>query len=130
MWNYLKKIGKFIMNLFKVNGELSIDTSNIWINGERSDLSICKMSESEYTELVKSDSCISNMLYVVESDFINANGQQLKNLADPTDQQDAVTKKYFEENMPKDLDFDESKYVLKSDLKDNVKNIMLDLLKN
>jgi hypothetical protein len=33
MWNFLKKIGELIMNLFKVNGELSIDTSNVFVNG-------------------------------------------------------------------------------------------------
>lgn len=85
MWKFLKKIGKFIMNLFTVNGELSIDTSNIYVNGEKADLSVCKISQSEYNELVRNESCSSNTLYVVESDYIDACGQQIKNVAEPID---------------------------------------------
>jgi hypothetical protein len=85
MWNFLKKIGKFIMNLFTVNGELSIDTSNIYVNGEKADFSVCKISQSEYNELVRNESCLSNTLYVVESDYIDACGQQIKNVAEPID---------------------------------------------
>ena len=33
-------------------------------------------------------------LYIVKSDCIDAYGQQMKNVADPTDAQDAVTLKY------------------------------------
>lgn len=40
MWKLLKKIGKFIMNLFTVNGELSIDTSNVYVEGQKADLTI------------------------------------------------------------------------------------------
>ena len=117
------------MNLFTVNGELSIDTSNIYVNGEKADLSVCKIRQSEYNELVKNESCLSNTLYVVESDYIDAYGQQMKNVADPTDAQDAVTLKYAQENFGK-YEIDESKFVLKNELKDLVKEAVIDLLKN
>ena len=129
MWKFLKKIGKMIMNLFTVNGELSIDTSNIYVNGEKADLSVCKIRQSEYNELVKNESCLSNMLYVVESDYIDACGQQIKNVAEPIDAQDAVTLKYAQDNFGK-TNIDESKFVLKNEFKDLVKDAVIDLLKN
>ena len=117
------------MNLFTVNGELSIDTSNIYVNGEKADLSVCKIRQSEYNELVKNESCLSNTLYVVESDYIDAYGQQMKNVADPTDAQDAVTLKYAQDNFGK-TNIDESKFVLKNEFKNLVKDAVIDLLKN
>jgi hypothetical protein len=72
MWNFFKKIGNFIMNLFKVNGEISIDTSNVYIDGQQVDLSVCKITQSEYDKLVYENNCLSNTLYVVETDYINA----------------------------------------------------------
>ena len=117
------------MNLFIMNGELSIDTSNIYVNGQKTDLSVCKIRQSEYNELVKNESCLSNTLYVVESDYIDAYGQQMKNVADPTDAQDAVTLKYAQDNFGK-TNIDESKFVLKNEFKDLVKDAVIDLLKN
>ena len=75
MWKFIKKIGQMIMNLFKVNGELSIDTSNIYVNGKQTDLSVCTIKKSDYEKLVINDECQLNTLYVVESDFIDAYGQ-------------------------------------------------------
>ena len=72
MLELMKKVWNAIMNLFKVDGNLSIDTSNVYINDEKTDLSICKMSSLDYYELVKEDRCLSNVLYVVSSDVINA----------------------------------------------------------
>ena len=37
-----------------------------------------------------------NVLYVVDSDIIDAYGQQMKNLGDPTDLSDAATKGYVD----------------------------------
>jgi hypothetical protein len=85
MWNFIKKLGRIIMNLFTVNGELSIDTSNVYVDGTKADLSVCKISQSEYNKLVQNESCLSNTLYVVESDYIDAYGQQIKNIAEPID---------------------------------------------
>ena len=33
------------MNIFKVDGNLSIDTSNVYVNGEKADLSVCNISD-------------------------------------------------------------------------------------
>jgi len=84
------------MNMFKVDGNLSIDTSNVYINGEKTDLSVRAVSDAEYERLVLDGACGSNVIYVVSSDCINAYGQQLKNLAAPTDRSDAATKEYID----------------------------------
>ena len=39
-----------------------------------SDLSVIKLSSNEYQDLVESNATLSNALYIVESDFINAYG--------------------------------------------------------
>lgn len=119
------------MNLFTVNGELSIDTSNVYVNGTKADLSVEKIKYSDYAALVTEEKCLSNVLYVVESDYVDMHGEQIKNLADPTNDQDAVTLKYAKDNFTNvQVDIDESKFVLKTELKDLVKDTMIDLLKN
>ena len=62
-----------------------------------SDLSVIKLSSNEYQSLVSSKATLSNALYIVESDFVNAYGQQIKNLANPTDLSDAATKGYVDD---------------------------------
>lgn len=62
------------MSLFTVNGELSIDTSNVFINGEQTDLSVCTIKQSDYEKLVIEENCQINTLYVIESDYIDAYG--------------------------------------------------------
>jgi len=96
MLKLMKKAWNAIMNLFKVDGNLSIDTSNVYIDGKNTDLSICKMSSSDYYELVKEDRCLSNVLYVVSSDFINAYGERVENVACPEVSSDAATKGYVD----------------------------------
>ena len=41
------------MSLFTVNGELSIDTSNVYVDGQKIDLTIQKIAYKDYIELVK-----------------------------------------------------------------------------
>ena len=84
------------MNMFKVDGNLSIDTSNVYVNGSKVDLSVCNVSDTEFHQLVAEDKCESNVIYVVSSDYINAYGQQLKNVAAPTELSDAATKEYVD----------------------------------
>ena len=55
------------------------------------ELSVVKLSANEYEQLVASDTTLSNTLYIVEDNFINAYDQQIKNLAFGTDLSDAVT---------------------------------------
>ena len=44
MFKIFKKIKDAIMSLFGVNGQLSIDTSNVFINGNKSDLSVMQLT--------------------------------------------------------------------------------------
>ena len=96
MTKLLQRVWSIIMNIFKVDGNLSIDTSNVYVNGEKADLSVCNISDVDYSKLVVEGKCKSNVIYVVSSDNINAYGQQLKNLAAPTDLSDATTKEYVD----------------------------------
>ena len=99
MFGLIKKVWSAIMNMFKVDGNLSIDTSNVYINGEKADLSVRAVSDAEYARLALEGACLSNVVYVVSSDCVNAYGQQLKNLAAPTDPGDAATKEYVDEQV-------------------------------
>ena len=74
-----------------VKGELTAD-------GEYSDLSVVKIAKAEYDELValSGDTLSNNVLYVIDSDYEDAYGQQIKNLADATDLSDAVNKKQLD----------------------------------
>ena len=94
--NILRKVWSAIMNIFKVDGNLSIDTSNVYVNGEKADLSVCNISYADYSKLVVDGKCESNVIYVVSSDYVNAYGQQIKNLAAPTELNDAATKEYVD----------------------------------
>ena len=62
------------MNMFKVDGNLSIDTSNVYVNGEKADLSVCSISDVDYSTLVVEGKCEDNVIYVVSSDNIDAYG--------------------------------------------------------
>lgn len=87
------------MNMFKVDGNLSIDTSNVYVDGMKADLSVCHMSDTDYHGLVNEGRCQDNVIYVVSSDFINAYGDQVKNVAAPIDSDDAATKQYVDEQI-------------------------------
>lgn len=65
--------------------------------GKYSDLSVIKVTAAEYAQKVKDGTNLdSNILYIVSSDYIDAYGQQMKNLAEPTDLSDAATKNYVD----------------------------------
>ena len=123
MFKIFKKIKDAIMSLFGVNGQLSIDTSNVFINGNKSDLSVRQLSWTEYSNLVKNNACISNVLYIVENDCVDAFNMQIKNVADPTDSQDVVTLGYLKNNFGTN-----SQYVTKDELSANMISIMKNLL--
>lgn len=57
MLKALKRIWSTIMNMFKVDGNLSIDTSNVYVNGVKADLSVCHMSDTVYHDLVNEGRC-------------------------------------------------------------------------
>ena len=75
---------------------ISID-SKIFIDGISAE-SLCAIhiSQDDYYQRVKDGQISSNVLYVVSSNYINAYGQQLKNLAAPTELSDATTKEYVD----------------------------------
>lgn len=56
----------------------------------QTDLSIVKLSANDYAYLVATSATLSNCLYIVEDDIINACGQQISNLAPGTGLSDAV----------------------------------------
>ena len=60
--------------------------------------SLCAIhiSQDDFYQKVKDGSLLSNELYVVSSDYINAYGQQIKNLSAPSDLSDATTKQYVD----------------------------------
>jgi len=43
------------------------------------------ISNTDYWTLVATETVDPNTLYVVSSDYVNAYGQQIKNVLDPTD---------------------------------------------
>lgn len=61
------------------------------------DISVVKLSANEYEQLVVDGNALSNCIYVVEKSFIDAYGEQIRNLASPTDLSDAATKKYVDD---------------------------------
>ena len=64
--------------------------SSTYVDGQRTDLSVMHISQSDYHELVASGDVLSGMLYIVSSDGIDAYGQRLSNLADAQEISDAV----------------------------------------
>lgn len=77
-------------------------SSKIWIEDRISgtisghgDLSVVKMTRDSYEEIAVGSLC-SNVLYVVESDYINAYGQALKYLTmtDDPEESEAATQHY------------------------------------
>ena len=66
---------------------------------ERADLSIVKLNALEYAQLVSTSAIISNCLYVVEDSYRDAFGEQIKNVAAPTDLSDAATKGYVDDRV-------------------------------
>ena len=61
-----------------------------------SDLSVVKLDAQEYSNLLVSNALLSNALYIVQDDYIDAYGQQIKNIALPMDLSDAATKGYVD----------------------------------
>ena len=58
-------------------------------------LSVVHISQEEFYQKVVASALLSNELYVVSGNYINAYGQQLKNLAYPKDLSDAITIEYL-----------------------------------
>lgn len=64
---------------------------DITIDGEAtSSLGFKHISQEEYHDLVVNDKILSNVVYVVSSDYLNMYDEQIKNLAPGTDPKDAI----------------------------------------
>lgn len=78
-------------------------SSTVYVESEGekfNQLSVVKISKSEFDAKVGSGSPLQgNVLYVVDSNIIDAYGQQMKNLADPTELSDAANKKYVDDSL-------------------------------
>ena len=71
--------------------------SKIFIDGVSAQ-SLCAVhiSQEDFYEKVITSSLLSNELYIVSSECINAYGQQVKNVGQPVDLSDAATKEYVD----------------------------------
>lgn len=69
------------------------------INWQYGDLSIAKITDDDYHQLVVDNDVVSNMLYVVSSENINAYGQRIVNLGNPNVSSDAASKQYVDDNV-------------------------------
>ena len=63
------------------------------------DLSVVKIGKTSYELSAVSDMLLSNVLYIISDDYLDAYGQQMKNLAAPTELSDATPKKYVDDNV-------------------------------
>ena len=78
-------------------------SSTVYVEAESetfNQLSVIKISKADFDAKVGSGSPLQgNVLYVVDSTIIDAYGQQMKNLAAPTDLSDATNKQYVDEGL-------------------------------
>jgi hypothetical protein len=95
-------VDTFITDNNIIHNELSTNIENkIYIsdeeNGERfTDLSIIKITEHDYNALVSIGQLNKGVLYIVESENINAYGKTINNVGTPVLSSDAVNKDYVD----------------------------------
>lgn len=74
---------------YVTKNELSTKSS-VFVDNNQTDLNVIHIDNSEYSNIVNSDSVDSNTIYIVSSDVFNVYGEQIKNVANATDLSDAV----------------------------------------
>jgi len=71
--------------------------NKVFVDGTKAEsLSVLHDSSDSYHQKVIAGTVLSNELYVLSNDFVNAYGEQIKNVAAPTDANDATTKTYVD----------------------------------
>ena len=66
---------------------------------DQPNLSIIKLSAEEYEDLVYDGGILSNAIYIIDQEYLDQYGQQIKNLGAPTDLSDAATKQYVDNSI-------------------------------
>ena len=99
VWNELSGLGKYVEEDVYPEARQKVWVKNeLTAEGEYGDLSVVKISKDDYEALValSGDTLSNNVLYVIDSDYTDMYGQQIKNLADGTDPNDAVNIKQLQ----------------------------------
>ena len=68
------------------------------VDNVKADVNMVHISLDDYNSKLIGGEILSNELYVVSADYVETYGQQIKNVADPTDLSDAATKGYVDSN--------------------------------
>lgn len=78
-----------------ISSQLS-DTVKVYIGDTQisNKVKIVKLTNAEYDAKVVAGTCEDAALYVINDDYYSMRGQQVKNVAEPSDLSDAVTKNY------------------------------------
>ena len=75
-----------------------ITKSAVSVDNVKADVNMVHISLDDYNEKLVGGEILSNELYVISADYVETYGQQIKNVADPTDLSDAATKGYVDSN--------------------------------
>ena len=84
------------------------------------DLSVVKLTNEEYNKLVAEKKINPAALYVITDNYTSMRGAQLKDLGQPTDDNDAATKKYIDDNILNIPKIDLSEYYKKTETSSNI----------
>lgn len=80
-----------------ISSEVSAKVYVNYDGNEFNSISVVKTTHQQYYDDLLQNRLSGNVLYVLDDvDYANAYGMQIKNLADPTEDQDATTKKYVD----------------------------------
>jgi hypothetical protein len=60
------------------------------VSAQNANLSVVKLSTSEYEDMIVNGTTLSNCLYIVDNSFVDMYNEQIKYLAPGTDPTDAV----------------------------------------
>ena len=99
VWDELSSLGKHVEEDVYPEALQKVWVKNeLTAEGEYGNLSVMKISKDDYEALValSGDILSNNVLYIIDSDYEDAYGQQIKNLADGTDLNDAVNIKQLQ----------------------------------